>query len=65
MSRPVSDATALRNVRAYLRSANKQLDAARAEAISYRIRATKAEQEVAEWRRRFDVLLVRDQRELP
>ena len=59
MSRPPSDATLLRaakrdlnETRAYLRDARRQCEA-------YRIRATQAEQECAEWKARFDLLLQR------
>lgn len=58
MKKP-SDATLLRSAR----SENKELQQIRTELVRerdiYRARATKAEQEVAEWKRRFDALLER------
>ena len=59
MSRMPSDATQLRNVRREV----KALKAERAQLVGereqYRARATKAELEAADWRRRFDMLLLR------
>jgi FtsZ-binding cell division protein ZapB len=37
----------------------RQLNTARIASEAYRARATKAEQECAEWRKRFDALLLR------
>ena len=45
MSRPPSDATSLRKTRELLNT--------------YKIRVTKLEQEVAQWKARFDALLMR------
>ena len=57
MSRPPSDATALRKTRALL----KRETAAHALTLKhyeiYRMRATRAEQEIAQWKTRFDALL--------
>lgn len=59
MSRKPSDATLLRAARAELRDARRQRDALKAEAYELRTRANKAEQELAEWKARFDKLLER------
>ena len=57
MSRPPNPATELRNLRRMLRDAHKTASTETIRANHYRERATKAEQECAEWRRRFDALL--------
>lgn len=57
MSREPSDATRLRNCRADLHRTTQERDRFRVEALQYRERATKAEQEVAAWKVRFDALL--------
>lgn len=59
MSRQPSAETQLRNLRAEMRDLSKQLAGTVKDREVYRIRATKAEQECAEWRRRFDLLLAR------
>lgn len=61
MAREVSDATKLRNA---MRELNEMRGSVRDEkqlANEYRARATKAEQEASEWKRRFDLLLERSQ----
>ena len=66
MSRPPSDATALRNARRLL----KRETVAHAATIKahvatikqcdfYKVQVTKAEQEVVQWKMRFDALLLR------
>lgn len=59
MSKPPSDATLLRTARSDMRQLSSDLARAQNEANNWRIRATKAEQEAAEWRKRFDALLLR------
>lgn len=60
MSKPPSEATLLRQARSRIRFLEKQLEAQKDQAAVYRMRATKAETEAAEWKTRFDVLLRRD-----
>lgn len=60
MSRPVSDATALRKAKADFAQLVKDCNTIRIERDTFRARATKAEQESAEWKARFDILLRRD-----
>lgn len=57
MPKKPSDATQLRTVRRNLADVNGRLALANASVEQWRGRATKAEQEVAEWKRRFDDLL--------
>jgi hypothetical protein len=57
MSKAPSEKTLLKRERSLNVSLTKQLNTARIECGSYRVRATKAEQEVAEWKARFDELL--------
>jgi hypothetical protein len=57
MSRMPSAETQLRAERRENNALRSQLEAARIDCTAYRTRATKAEQEVAEWKRRFDALL--------
>ena len=59
MAKAPSDATRLRTTQRELRDNYTLLTNARNERDHYRARATKAEQEVAEWRARFDALLYR------
>jgi len=59
MSKPPSAETQLRTARSDLRRLSKLLAEANEERSSYRIRATKAGQECADWRRRFDELVRR------
>jgi len=59
MSRAPSDATKLRTALADLKVVRKNFDNVQAQLYVYRVRATKAEQEAADWRKRFDALLLR------
>lgn len=61
MSRAPSEATQIRTLRAELKRAHNETLAARNQCAEYRARATRAEQEAAEWKARFDILLRRDQ----
>lgn len=61
--RKPSPATELRNLRSSVRILNEEAVRWRLERDGYRARATKAEQEVAEWKRRFDALLERTPKE--
>lgn len=63
MSRAPSVETQLRNVKSELAREEKRARQFASERDQYRIRATKAEQEVAEWKRRFDLLLERTPKE--
>lgn len=57
MSKLPSPETQLRTERRENKALREQLHAARSDCAAYRTRATKAEQEGAEWKRRFDALL--------
>lgn len=64
-----SPQTEVRTQRAIINSQASTIDALRQDvahfrgiADIYRARATKAEQEAAEWKRRFDALLARDEK---
>jgi len=57
MSKPPSTETLLRTERARARDLDRMLEIAKKDATYYRVRATTAEQELAEWKRRFDALL--------
>ena len=57
--RQPSPQTELRNLRRDLKRTEEDLRAVKQAAEAYRSRATKAEQETAEWKRRFDLLLAR------
>ncbi len=59
MSRQPSDATLLRQAKSELRDMTRQRDALRAETFELRTRTNRAEQELAEWKQRFDLLLKR------
>lgn len=59
MSRKPSPETEVRYLRAELRREQKLHGHTKMDRDGYRTRATKAEQECAEWKRRFDVLLAR------
>lgn len=61
MSKAPSDATKLRELKRQYAALSVQYLTASRERDQYRARATKAEQEAAEWRSRFDVLLRRGQ----
>lgn len=57
MSRPQSSATQVRHLKAQLTKVTHDLSEALTRASEYRQRASKAETEAAEWRKRFDILL--------
>ena len=57
MGRIASDATLLRGVKAQLKITEGQLSAVEKQRDAYRARSTAAEQEVAAWKARFDLLL--------
>ena len=59
MSRKPSPETELRNLRRSQNRLDKLAVHLSSERDRYRIRATKAEQEAAEWKQRFDALLAR------
>jgi hypothetical protein len=59
MARQASVETRLRTALRAWKVASADSYEARKEAAGYRARATKAEQEVAEWKARFDALLAR------
>lgn len=61
MPREPSDATQIRNLKARCQVLESSFNSAIRQRDLYRMRATKAEQEVAEWKARFDALLHRDQ----
>lgn len=65
MAKQPSVETQLRTARADLRRTQAELHRANLAANEYRIRATKAEQEAAEWKSRFDKLLDREPKETP
>ena len=60
MGRTISDATALRKIKSELAGLIKDCAVMRGERDTFRVRAIKAEQEVVEWKERFDILLKRD-----
>lgn len=61
MSKTPSDATLIRTLKRQLSEANSSFASMKFERDHFRARATKAEQEVAEWKTRFDILLRRDE----
>jgi hypothetical protein len=61
MAKAPSIETQLKTARAELRKFHINLLREQQQVAHYRARATKAEQEVAEWKQRFDILLRRDQ----
>jgi hypothetical protein len=63
MSKPTSDATLLRAAKREIKELHLLLNAARRLRDEYRERASKAEQECAEWKARFDPLLKRTPQE--
>ena len=65
MAKAPSLETQLRTARADLRRVTLERNDAVKQCSLYRARATKAEQEVSEWKQRFDVLLRRDERTTP
>lgn len=60
MSKLPSEATQIRTLKSQLKRAEADIRVLMSKRDEYRARATKAEQEVAEWRARFDALLHRD-----
>lgn len=60
MSKPPSVATQLRHATRDINSLRLSLSIQCSEVEKFRARATKAEQECAEWKRRFDLLLARE-----
>jgi len=62
VARVRSAETELRHTTAELRKLNQQLADAIQQRDTFRGRATKAEQESAEWKRRFDLLLEKSER---
>ncbi len=61
MSKPPSEATQLRYAKKDLAELKIALGRQQQLTEGYRVRATKAEQEAAEWKARFDALLRRDE----
>ena len=59
MARTASPETQLLRLKSEYSKLLDQLDAAQQRGMQYRERATKAEQDVAEWKARFDALLHR------
>ena len=57
MSRAPSDATLLRTAKAEIKALVLLLRSAEGARETYRVRASKAEQECVEWKARFDLLL--------
>ena len=62
MSKAPSDATLLRALKRKYADLIVQHQAVSRDCTNYRARATKAEQELAEWKARFDLLLRKDQK---
>jgi hypothetical protein len=63
MKSPRSLALVVRDVRRELKQERARLIAAAQHGERYRSRAMKAEQDVADWKRRFDLLLARTPQE--
>ncbi len=59
MSKKRSPATELRSLRSELKRWRTGYDERVKDCTAFMMRATKAEQECAEWKRRFDLLLAR------
>jgi hypothetical protein len=59
VSRAANPETTIRNLKRDLKRSREVANEMAATANTYRARATKAEQEVAEWKKRFDALLLR------
>lgn len=57
MSRPPSTETQLKNAQRTVRSLSREVIAMRSERDAYCRRAARAEQAIAEWKKRFDALL--------
>jgi hypothetical protein len=58
MAKAPSVETQLRTARADIRRLTFELARANQQATAYRTRATQAEQDAAQWKQRFDILLV-------
>ena len=58
--RKLSEKTQIKNLRYDCSLLRDERDRLKVEREQYRVRATKAEQECAEWKNRFDVLLKRE-----
>lgn len=65
MSRPASPATEIRNLKRLLAAVTKDSAEHRMQARIAEGRLTKVQQEVAEWKRRFDALLASGFKEAP
>ena len=65
MPKPRSGATELRMLRKEFLAMSVQYQNARRDCEVYRVRATKAEQEAAEWKKRFDILLAKLNQPIP
>lgn len=63
MSKLPSIETQLRHARSDLKGAQASVLALTTQVNNYRARASRAEQEAAEWKRRFDLLLERTPKE--
>jgi hypothetical protein len=59
MAKAQSEATQLRKARADLKRATMRLNTVTMQCEAYRVRATKAEQDCADWKSRFDLLLTK------
>lgn len=62
MSKPPSDKTQIAKLKRQLSQTEGELNTAKWELTKYRSRATVAEQQVAEWKARFDLLLSKAER---
>ncbi|MCR4297529.1 MAG: hypothetical protein NUV75_02065 [Gallionella sp.] len=60
MSKLPSEATQLRRLKSDHKLLKKEFYQVRVDRDAYRARATRMEQEVAQWRERFDILLRRE-----
>ncbi len=65
MGRLPSAETQLRTLKRYVRELETENRNLRTNESGYRIRATKAEQEVSEWKKRFDALLFQGYKDSP
>jgi hypothetical protein len=63
MSRAPSDKTALLTARREIKRLTGELNSAKAAWSGYRERATRAEMDASDWRKRFDLLLARTPKE--
>lgn len=65
MSKKPSEATQLRTAKRRIAELERQAAYSREQCISLQTRANKAEQEAQDWRRRFDLLLIREPIQTP